>query len=219
MALCARGREIALVAREAEALGARVLARRCDVSDRAAVRAWLRAAVRRFGRLDVLVNNAAVLGPRIGLAQYPADDFARVLDVNVTGVFHATQAALQFSMLKRGAGVIINVSSGVGRVGFAQGGAYAVSKFALEGMTQIAALELKDAGIGVCSFNPGMTRTRMRAAWAPGEDPMTLKPPEALGAHFVTLAAAGASCAGRCYFVAKAGILAELEPPEGKVKR
>lgn len=211
LVLCARGPEINAVAHEAEAQGARVLARCCDVTER--------AAVRRFGRLDILVNNAAVLGPRVTLAEFPAADFARVLDVNIQGVFHATQAALEFSMLKRRAGIIINMSSGVGRVGFARGGAYTVSKFALEGLTQVAAKELKDSGIGVCSFNPGMVRTRMRAAWAPGEDPTTLKSPDALGPQFVALVTAGMSCAGRCYCVTADGMLAELQPPEGTVNR
>ena len=76
LALCARGPEIFTVAREAEGLGARVLARRCDVTERATVRAWVRATTRRFKHLDILVNNAAVLGPRGPLANQPAAEFA-----------------------------------------------------------------------------------------------------------------------------------------------
>ena len=216
LVICARGHEIVAVAREAKALGARVLARRCDIADRAAVRSWLRAAARQFGRLDVLVNNAAALGPRVAISHLPAAEFTRVMNVNVGGVLHATQATLEFSMLKRRAGIIINISSGVGRVGSAGGSAYAISKFAVEGFTQVAAAELRETGISVCSLNPGVTRTRMRAAWAPGEDPMTLKPPESLGQHFIALAASAAACAGRCYGVTSAGALVELEPPSGR---
>jgi NAD(P)-dependent dehydrogenase (short-subunit alcohol dehydrogenase family) len=219
LALCARGRELESVAREAAALGVRVMARRCDVADRSAVRAWLRAAARRLGRLDILVNNAGMLGPRAALAGFPAEDFGRVLDVNVGGVLHATQAALEFSMLKRRSGVIINVSSGAGRVGDALGGAYTVSKFALEGMTQVAARELHDSGICVVSFIPGVVRTRMRAAWAPDEDPMTLKTPDTLAKHFLKLAGLDLSRTGRCFAVSSTGKFVEIGRPEARLKK
>lgn len=218
LALCARGPELDGVAREAEALGVRVLARRLDIADRTAVRAWMRAAAKRFGRLDILVNNAGMLGPRAALSKFPPADFGRVLDVNVGGVLHATQAALEFSMLKRRSGVIINVSSGAGRSGGALGGAYAVSKFALEGMTQVAAAELKDSGISVCSFMPGVVRTRMRAAYAPAEDPMTLRVPASLSAHFLKLAVLDLGRTGRCFSVTSSGELVELVPPECRVR-
>lgn len=218
LALCARGRELDGVAREAAALGARVIARRCDVTDRAAVRAWLRAAAKRFGRLDILVNNAGMLGARVPLAGYPPGEMSRVFDVNVAGVLHATQAALEFSMLKRRSGVIINMSSGAGRSGGALGGAYTVSKFALEGMTQVAAAELKDFGITVCSFMPGVVRTRMRAAYAPDEDPMTLKAPDSLAAHFLKLAVLEPARTGGCFGVTSAGKFVELVPPDCRLR-
>ena len=217
LALCARGRELDAVAREAKALGARVLARRCDITDRPAVRSWLRAAAKRFGRLDILVNNAGVLGPRGPVAALPAREFQRTLEVNVAGVLHATQAALEFSMLKRRSGVIINMSSGAGRTGGALGGAYTVSKFALEGLTQVAAADLKEFGITVCSFMPGVVRTRMRAAYAPGEDPMTLRIPETLGTHFLELSALAPARTGSCFAVAAGGNLVELTRPECRV--
>lgn len=217
LVLCARGAELDAAAREARALGVRVSARRLDVCDRAAVRAWLRAAAKRFGRLDILLNNAGILGPRAALDRYPASDFERVLAVNVAGVLHATQAALDYSMLARRSGVIINVSSGAGRSGGALGGAYTTSKFALEGLTQVAAVDLKDRGIAVCSFMPGVVRTRMRAAYAPAEDPMAIRPPESLAAHLLELAALAPARTGTCFAVASGGKLVELAKPECRV--
>jgi NAD(P)-dependent dehydrogenase (short-subunit alcohol dehydrogenase family) len=87
-------------------------------------------------------------------------------------------------------GSIINVSSGVGRVGRARWGAYAVSKFGLEGLTQVLADEVKEFGIRVNSVNPGPTRTEMRAEAYPEEDPLTLPTPEQITPIFVHLATA-----------------------------
>jgi NAD(P)-dependent dehydrogenase (short-subunit alcohol dehydrogenase family) len=84
----------------------------------------------------------------------------------------------------------MNVSSGVGRVGRARWGAYAVSKFALEGLTQVLADEVKQFGIRVNSVNPGPTRTEMRAEAYPEEDPLTLPTPEQITPIFVHLASA-----------------------------
>jgi NAD(P)-dependent dehydrogenase (short-subunit alcohol dehydrogenase family) len=91
-------------------------------------------------------------------------------------------------MISRGQGSIINVTSGVGRVGRARWGAYAASKFALEGFSQTLADELKDTGIRVNSINPGPTRTAMRAAAYPDENPETLPRPDEITRAFVYLA-------------------------------
>jgi NAD(P)-dependent dehydrogenase (short-subunit alcohol dehydrogenase family) len=145
------------------------------------------AALERFGAIDVLVNNASLLGPRVPIAEYPYDQWREVMRVNVDGLFLVTRQVLQ-AMLPRRQGSIINVSSGVGRVGRARWGAYAVSKFALEGFTQTLADELRDHGIRVNSINPSPTRTAMRAAAYPEEDPQTLPRPEEITAAFVYLA-------------------------------
>jgi NAD(P)-dependent dehydrogenase (short-subunit alcohol dehydrogenase family) len=145
------------------------------------------AALERLGTLDVLVNNASLLGPRVPIAQYPFDAWQDVMRVNVDGLFLITQQVLQ-TMIPRRRGSIINVSSGVGRVGKARWGAYAVSKFALEGFSQTLAEELKDGGIRVNSINPSPTRTAMRAAAYPNEDPLTLPRPEEITQAFVYLA-------------------------------
>jgi len=143
--------------------------------------------VRDFGTIDVLVNNASVLGPRIEVTQYPLDEWEVVLRVNLTAPFVLAKEVMPI-MLREGHGSIINVSSGVGRTGKAAWGAYAVSKFGVEGLTQVLAAEMKIFNIRVNSLNPGATRTSMRAAAYPEEDPLTLPAPTALVDGFVYLA-------------------------------
>src|SRR2546422_11563498 len=101
---------------------------------------------RRYGRLDLLVNNAGVLGPRVPLVEYPLADWARVLRINLSGTFYITQQAARV-MLGQGSGCIITVSSSVGRAGRAGWGAYAVSKFGVEGLSQVLAEELRPLGV------------------------------------------------------------------------
>jgi NAD(P)-dependent dehydrogenase (short-subunit alcohol dehydrogenase family) len=145
------------------------------------------AAAARFGAIDVLVNNASLLGPRVPLAEYPFSSWQEVMRVNVDAVFLITKRVLK-TMIRRRQGSIINVTSGVGRVGKARWGAYAASKFALEGLTQTLAEEVRDNGIRVNCVNPGPTRTAMRAAAYPDEDPMTLPQPDEIMKAFVYLA-------------------------------
>ena len=144
-------------------------------------------AMARYGVIDVLVNNASLLGPRLPVADYPLTAWEDVLRVNLTGIFLMTQRILRV-MMKRRSGSIINVSSGVGRVGRPRWGAYAVSKFGVEGFTQMLAEEVKDFGIRANAVNPGPTRTEMRAAAYPDEDPLTLATPEKIAPVFVYLA-------------------------------
>ena len=145
------------------------------------------AALERFGAIDVLANNASLLGPRVPIAEYPYAPWREVMRVNVDGVFLITREVLQ-SMIPRRHGSIINVTSGVGRVGRARWGAYSASKFALEGFTQTLAEEVNDSEIRVNSLNPGPTRTAMRAAAYPDEDPLTLPQPHEIMKAFVYLA-------------------------------
>ncbi len=148
--------------------------------------ARLIAAIREaFGQVDVLVNNAGVLGAHVEIAQYPDDEWDAVIAANLTAVFRLTKAALP---LMPNGGSIINVSSGVGRAGRAGWGAYAVSKFGVEGLSQVLADELRARGIRVNTVNPGGTRTAMRAAAYPREDPATLPTPDEITPVFVYLA-------------------------------
>lgn len=159
-----------------------------DISREVDVQRIVGAALERFGAIDVLVNNASILGPREAIAVYPLEAWEEVIRINLTGVFLMTHEVLP-AMLARRSGSIINVTSGVGRAGRATWGAYAVSKAGLEGFTQVLAEEVKLAGIRVNAVNPAATRTQMRAQACPAEDPTTLPVPGDVVPIFVYLAA------------------------------
>lgn len=176
---------IAPVAQEAETLGAEVLAVAADISDGAEVRRLIEATVDRFGEIDVLVNNAGVLGPRVAIEEYPEDEWRKVIDANLTGPYLVVRAAIPH--FSEGASVI-NLVSGVSVDGRPEWGAYSVSKFGIEGLTQILAAELQERGIRVNAVDPGGMRTDMRAAAYPDEDPQSRITPEENTAVFLYLA-------------------------------
>jgi NAD(P)-dependent dehydrogenase (short-subunit alcohol dehydrogenase family) len=163
------------VAEEVESSGAEVLALAADVSRSADVERLVDAAVERFGGIDVLVNNAGLLGPRVEILEYPEDEWRRVIDANLTGPFLVSKAVIPHM---RAGGSIVNVVSGVSVEGRSEWGAYSVSKFGVEGLTQILASELEERGIRANAVDPGGMRTTMRAAAYPEEDPTTRITPE-----------------------------------------
>ena len=173
------------VAEEIEETGAEVLAVAGDVSKGADVERMVQETVERFGKIDVLVNNAGLLGPRVRIEEYPEDEWRRVIDANLTGPFLVSKAAIRH--LPEG-GSIINVVSGVSVEGRAEWGAYSVSKFGVEGLTQILAAELAGRAVRVNAVDPGGMRTDMRAAAYPEEDPATRITPEENTAVFLYLA-------------------------------
>src|SRR5919107_1061653 len=173
------------IAGEVEDVGAEVLAVAADVSEGADAGRLIDETVDRFGRIDVLVNNAGLLGPRVAIGDYPEDEWRRVIDANLTGPFLVSRAAIPH--LSEGAS-IINLVSGVSVEGRAEWGAYSVSKFGLEGLNQILAAELAERGVRVNAVDPGGMRTDMRAAAYPEEDPQTRITPEENTAVFVYLA-------------------------------
>lgn len=131
-----------------------------------------------YGKLDGILHNASVLGPKLPIAHYPAEQWRQVMHVNAFAPFLLTQALLPVMEKSQSASVVM-ISSSVGREGRAYWGAYAVSKFALEGLTQVLADEHEHAGkIRINSLNPGGTRTSMRRAAYPAEDPATVPAPE-----------------------------------------
>jgi NAD(P)-dependent dehydrogenase (short-subunit alcohol dehydrogenase family) len=152
--------------------------------------------VRLHEKLDVLVHSAGILGPKIFLASYPEKDWDEVIRVNLTVPFLITQKLLP--LLRKGDHPsVIFITSGVGRVGRAEWGAYVVSKFGVEGLTQVWAHELRGENIRVNAVNPGGTRTQMRAAAYPEEDPKTLPTPEDISRVFVWLARADTKVNGQ----------------------
>ena len=137
------------------------------------------AIMTQFGRLDGLVHCAAILGQHSPIEHQRHQDWEAVFQVNVHGVFHLTKALLP-ALQASNQGRLVFLSSSVGRQGRANWGAYSASKFAIEGLAQILAEETawRD-NFCVNVVNPGATRTAMRAAAYPGEDPQQVTPPEA----------------------------------------
>ncbi|WP_105104356.1 YciK family oxidoreductase [Microbulbifer pacificus] len=131
-----------------------------------------------FGRLDGLLHNASLLGQRTPMANYHYSVWQQVMQVNVNAAFGLTRAMLPLLEESKAASVIFT-GSGVGLKGRAYWGAYSVSKFATEGMMQVLADEVDGvSNIRVNSINPGATRTNMRAAAYPAEDPQSVTTPE-----------------------------------------
>ncbi|WP_135550965.1 SDR family NAD(P)-dependent oxidoreductase [Paenibacillus cymbidii] len=172
LALCARGEaELAQTAAEAKAFGGEVLAIAADAADTRDVERFIGTAEALFGRIDVLVNNASTLGPSPIplLLDYPEADFAEVLRVNTLGPFLVTRRVLP-GMLLRGSGSVINVTSEAGHVGYGGWGAYGISKFGLEGLTETWAEEVADSGVRVNMVDPGEMNTRMHELAVPDCD-------------------------------------------------
>jgi NAD(P)-dependent dehydrogenase (short-subunit alcohol dehydrogenase family) len=145
------------------------------------------AIEQRYGRLDGLLHNAALLGALTPIEQYDVPMFMRVMHVNVTAAFVLTQYLLP--LLKNSADAsVLFTSSGVGARGRAYWGAYSVSKFAVEGLTQVLAPELENTSkVRVNIIDPGKVRTAMRRAAYPSEDQQTLPTPESLTAPYLAL--------------------------------
>lgn len=133
--------------------------------------------------VDVLIHNAGALGPRVAIADYPAEEWAKVMEVNVNAVFRLTQALLP--RMRRPGGCILFLASGAGRRAAPHWGAYAVSKFGVDGLALLLAEEVKAEGIRVHSINPGAMRTKMRAAAYPQEDPAKVTPPAEVAQYIV----------------------------------
>ena len=146
-----------------------------------------------FGRLDGLVNNAGILGERYSIEQYDAAMWQQVMHVNVTAAFAITQVCLPLLHQAADASILFT-SSGVGRVGKPFWGAYAVSKFATEGLSQVLASEQEHGSIRVNCINPGAVRTEMRRAAYPAEDRDVLKTADDLLPSYMYLL--GPDCKG-----------------------
>lgn len=185
--LCARGEdELSRTAGELSSRGD-VSFLAADVAEPAEAERLAQRAVEAFPHLSILVNNASILGRRAPIAELDIDTWDEVLRVNTSSLFYITKPLIPH-LVAQGDGSVVNVSSSVGRRGKANWGPYAVSKFGLEGFTQVLAAELEPQGVRVNSVNPGATRTDMRASAYPDEDPTTLPTPEEIAEIFVFLA-------------------------------
>jgi NAD(P)-dependent dehydrogenase (short-subunit alcohol dehydrogenase family) len=167
----------------------RVLALPADLRHSKAVERVAAATLAEFqGRVDVLVNNASALGPSPmpNLLDYPLEEFRRVLDTNLIAPFLLTRKLLP-GMLAHG-GSLINVTSDAGVNGYAGWGAYGISKFGLEGLSQTWAAELEGTGIRVNRVDPGDLDTDMHRAADPAGDPSQWADPASVTDIFLWLA-------------------------------
>ena len=145
------------------------------------------AVLERYGRLDGLLHNAGLLGTLTPIEHYDVPTWCRVLHVNLTAAFALTQVLLPALKRSPDASVVFTASS-VGRRGRAYWGAYAVSKFALEGLAQVLADELEGISrVRVNTLNPGRARTAMRRLAYPAEDFAAVPLPESLTAPYIAL--------------------------------
>lgn len=140
------------------------------------------------GRLDVLVNNASAIGPSPMpyLLDYPLEDFHYVINTNLVAPFILIKKALP-AMVEKG-GSIINVTSDAGAIGYPGWGAYGISKFGIEGMSQTWAAELEGSGVRVNYVDPGNMNTAMHRAAEPDEDPSRWADPAKVTGVFIHLA-------------------------------
>ena len=170
MAYARQGAKLALCARTASELENTVAEIRelktdaegwvCDVSDEQAVRTFIRNAQKKFGRIDVLVNNAGVMTRPVPMTELDVKKWDYTMAVNLRGPFLVTQSVLPI-MMKQKSGSIINVSSSIGRGAYANFLAYATSKWGLEGFTQTLAAEARSSNIRVNSVEPGYVATKL----------------------------------------------------------
>ena len=165
-----------------------VLAIAGDVADESHAERLIGAGLERFGRIDVLINNASELGPSPmpELERLPTDALEKVLRVNVVAPLRLTQLVLP-GMRQRGSGLIVNVTSDAGVQAFPTWGGYGASKAALEHLSRVLAAELEQSGVRVYVVDPGDMDTEMHRAAEPGVDLSHLPSPRAVAPAFLRL--------------------------------
>src|ERR1051326_8687523 len=176
-----------------------------------AVTGAVSCAVETFGRLDAALNNAGVPGPYVPLDEYSEEDFMRILQVDLAGVWRCMRAEIRH-MRVQGHGAIVNTSSMLGVAAMPDNGAYVAAKHGVHGLTRAAALELGGTGIRVNAIAPGVTRTGMTSAVS--DELLRAVPlgriaePEEIAAAAVWLCSPGASYITGSVLVADGGWLA-----------
>jgi len=182
-----------------------------DMRDYPGIYRLAEALNERYQRLDVLIGNAAVVGPRSPLDHVEPQAWDEVMAVNVTANWHLIRA--MDPLLKRAkAGRAVLLTSGAATHARAYSGPYSVSKAALNAMGRIYAAETATTPMRVNLFNPGPTRTRMRAAVMPGEDPMTLPTPDEVSEKILDLCLPSFAETGKLYDFRAGKLLEFLQP-------
>ena len=166
----AAGANVALLARSVEAtkvladdIGLGAMALPCDVSDWASVKAAIAAVMARWGRVDVMVNNAGVIAPIARIADADPKDWGDAIDINLKGVFHGMRAVVPI-MRTQGSGTILTVSSGAAHNPLEGWSAYCASKAGAAMMTRAAHLEEAAHGLRIMGISPGTVATDMQVA-------------------------------------------------------
>jgi NAD(P)-dependent dehydrogenase (short-subunit alcohol dehydrogenase family) len=182
-----------------------------DMRDYAGIYRLAAALNERYQRLDVMVGNAGVVGQRSPLDHIDPQNWEEVMAVNVTANWHLIRA--MEALLKRSAaGRAVFITSGAATHARAYSGAYSVSKAALNVLARTYAAETDATALRVNLFNPGPTRTRMRAQVMPGEDPMTLPTPEDVAEKILPLCLPSCRETGKLYDF-PAGKFLDFKPP------
>jgi NAD(P)-dependent dehydrogenase (short-subunit alcohol dehydrogenase family) len=135
-----------------------------DVADAGAVEKLVEFAVQKCGGLDMAVNNAGISGTRNSTADYSLEDWHRLININLNGVFYCMKYEIA-AILKRGGGAIVNMSSILGSVGLPSAPAYTAAKHAVVGLTKVAAMENARAGIRINAVGPGWIDTPLLSVY------------------------------------------------------
>jgi len=183
---------------EIRALGGSATLVPLDLADAGGLEKLGPALMERWGRLDILLANAGVLGSLTPLGHVTEADWAKVMEINVTANLRLIKS-LDPALRASDAGRAILLSSGAAHKCFAYWGPYSISKAAVEALGRTYAAETATTPVKVMLVNPGPLRTKMRAEAMPGEDPQTLKTPEDLAPHLVEIASPAWTESGKIF--------------------
>lgn len=169
-----------------------------DLSDAGGLEKLGPALMERWGRLDILLANAGVLGPLTPLGHASEKEWAQVLEINVTANWRLIKS-LDPALRASQSGRVMLLSSGAAHKCLAYWGPYSISKAAVEALGRTYAAETATTPVKVMLVNPGPLRTKMRAEAMPGEDPQTLRTPEELAPHLVEIASPAWAASGKIF--------------------
>jgi len=159
--LARSGAQVEKIAAEIEAEGGAAVGMACDVASYQAVQAAVDAGVARFGRVDVLINNAGLIDPIARITESDPEDWSTVVDVNLKGVYHGYRAVLPH-MQTQGSGTVINISSGAATGALEGWSHYCATKAAVLSLTKCGHKEMADHGVRVMGLSPGTVATEMQ---------------------------------------------------------